>query len=140
MGRVMECNVVVLAGCLATEAEHRTFSTGTTQLRLLVTTRTPPPNRRVHVIPVTLWDPPAALLSEPLGRGTRVYVFGTVQRRFWPPAEGPRGRVEVVAHVVELQPDPNEDPAAGGPGPASGNHLPCPDASNDRRSSIDGGG
>jgi single-stranded DNA-binding protein len=97
----MDCNIVVLVGRLAAEPEHRVFDGGMSLIRLLVATATMKPRRRVDVIPVTLWDPPSDLLGAGLDRGRRVFVVGTVQRRFWS-AEGRRSRIEVVAHDVQL--------------------------------------
>lgn len=108
----MDLNIVVVAGQLATEPEHRTFTTGTTQLRLLITTRTTGPNRRVDVIPVTFWNPPEDLLTEPLERGTRLWVCGTVQRRFWPIESGERSRIEIVALDVQRHPAPDAESRA----------------------------
>lgn len=98
----MDLNVVVLAGRLATEPEHRSFESGARLLRLLLTVRTEQPRRRVDVVPITLWEPPAGLAGGALVAGQRVWVTGTVQRRFWESAEGRRSRVEIVAHHVQL--------------------------------------
>jgi single-stranded DNA-binding protein len=100
----MNINIVVLAGQLAVEPELRVFDSGSSLLRLLVTTRSTEPRRRVDVIPVVLWDPDAATvasLSDSIGKG--VWVAGSVQRRFWTAPDGKASRVEVVAHVVELR-------------------------------------
>jgi single-stranded DNA-binding protein len=68
----------------------------------LVTVRTESPTRRVDVIPVTLWDPPEELLNGNLKPGRRVWVAGSVQRRFWSgdQDEGRRSRLEVVAEQI----------------------------------------
>jgi single-stranded DNA-binding protein len=74
---------------------------GTTMTRLLVVTNQTEPNRRVDVIPVTVWDDAERL--ENLEGGTRVHVAGTVQRRFWDSEiDGRRNRLEIVATNVEL--------------------------------------
>ena len=99
----MDLNLIVLCGRLATDAELRTFDSGATLIRYLVTTRVDYPRRRVDVIPVTLWDPPEELLSEPGLKGDRIWVCGSVQRRFWESPEGRRSRVEVVAEQVRLR-------------------------------------
>ena len=99
----MDLNIVVLAGHLATVPEVRQFTSGTSMARFLVTLRSTEPRRRVDVIPVTLWDPPATLLAGPLVVGQQVWVAGSVQRRFWSATEGRRSRLEVVAHEVTLR-------------------------------------
>ena len=100
----MDMNLVVLAGSISAPPEHRVFESGAKLLRLLITVRADEPRRRVDVVPVTLWDPPAELDQASLGR--RVWVAGSVQRRFW--SEGRKSRLEVVAQQVTLRPD--EDP------------------------------
>lgn len=98
----MDCNIVVLAGHLAAEPEHRVFPGGTSLIRMLVTTRSSEPRRRVDVIPVTLWEPPQDLLDAELDRGRRVFVVGSVQRRFWS-EDGRHSRVEIVAVDVQTR-------------------------------------
>lgn len=98
----MDLNLVVLCGRLAVDPELKTFETGTRLIRLLVTVRSDEPKRRVDVVPVTLWDPPDDLVDELPGKGRRVWVCGSVQRRFWEAAEGRRSRLEVVAEQVHV--------------------------------------
>lgn len=104
----MDCNIVVLAGHLATDPELRVFPSGTRMLHLLVTVRTPQPRRRVDVVPVSWWDPPDRDPS--LERGSRVWVAGAVQRRFWSTSEARSSRIEVVAHHVESRSDVDDVP------------------------------
>ena len=59
------------------------------------------PERRVDVVPVTVWDPDPEL--EVLEAGRRVWLCGAVQRRFWEGPEGRRSRIEVVAHEVDVR-------------------------------------
>lgn len=106
----MDHNLVVLAGTLATAPELREFDSGARLLRLLVTVRSDEPRKRVDVLPVTLWDPPDALLDENLERGRRVSVTGAAQRRFWEAKDGRRNRVEIVAEHVTARPLPPEEP------------------------------
>ena len=96
----MDINLVVLSGTLATAPELREFESGARLFRLLVTVRQDEPRKRVDVVPVTLWDPPADLVAEDLARGRRVMVVGAAQRRFWEAKEGRRNRVEIVADHV----------------------------------------
>lgn len=70
-------------------------------LRMLVTVRSDTPRRRVDVVPVTIWDPDEDLVAEHIQPGERVWVAGSVQRRFWDAAPGRRSRIEVVAHHVQ---------------------------------------
>lgn len=105
----MDSNHVTLVGTLASSPELREFDSGARLLRLLVTVRSVEPRRRVDVVPITLWDPPAALLAEKLERGRRVLVVGGVQRRFWGAQEGRKSRVEIVAEQVAARPVPDDD-------------------------------
>jgi single-stranded DNA-binding protein len=99
--RIMDINLVVLAGRLATQPEHRVFESGAHLLRLLITVRSDEPRRRVDVVPVTLWDPPEAPSVGGLAAGDRLWVTGSLQRRFWEAPEGRRSRLEIVAHQVQ---------------------------------------
>ena len=114
----MDLNLVVLAGRLAAPPELRAFAGGSRLLRYLVTIRRDDPRRRVDVIPVTLWDPNDDEITRLPGKGDRVWVAGSVQRRFWESPEGRRSRLEVVADQVQVR-DPDwaseTDPAAAGP-------------------------
>ena len=110
----MDLNLVVLAGRLATAPEVRTFDNGSSLVRYLVTTRSDHPRRRIDVIPVVLWE--ADETAACLGRGDRVWVAGSVQRRFWSDDHNRRSRVEVVALQVqrfpEIERDDTTDPRA----------------------------
>lgn len=98
----MDLNLVVLCGRLAVEPEVKSFGTGTRLVRFLVTVRSDEPRRRVDVVPVTLWDPPDELVDDLAEKGRRVWVCGSVQRRFWESPDGRRSRLEVVAEQVHL--------------------------------------
>jgi single-stranded DNA-binding protein len=99
----MDLNLTVLCGRLAVDGELRVFDSGTRLIRYLVTVRTDHPRRRVDVVPVTLWDPAEELVDEPGEKGQRVWICGSVQRRFWESPEGRRSRVEVVAEQVNFK-------------------------------------
>lgn len=103
----MDLNLVVLAGRLAAPPELRTFDSGSRLVRYLVTVRADAPRRRVDVLPVTLWDPPAELVEAAPEAGRRVWVAGAAQRRFWQGPEGRRSRIEIVAEQVTLREDPD---------------------------------
>ena len=93
-------NEVVLRGVLTTAPEHRVFGSGASLARMLVTIRLSAPRTRTDVIPVTVWEPDAAVIEAE--RGTPIDVIGQVHRRFWTDAEGRHSRVEVVATEVVL--------------------------------------
>ena len=102
----MNLNIVVLSGTIAAEPEVRRFPSGSTLIRYLITVRSEAPRRRVDVIPVTLWDPPAVSLDAldgPPIRGRSVWAVGSAQRRFWSSDGARTSRIEVVAHIVELR-------------------------------------
>jgi len=105
---LMDLNLVVLAGRLAAPPELRQFELGSVLARYLITTRSEQPTSRIDVVPVTLWDPPAALIDDEPAPGARIWVAGSVQRRFWSAEEGRRSRIEVVAAQVcprEIDPE-----------------------------------
>lgn len=98
----MDLNLIVLCGRLAVDAELRGFDSGTRLLRYLVTTRVDYPRRRIDVVPVTLWDPPEDLVDDPGRKGERVWVCGSVQRRYRESPDGRQSRVEVIAEQVKI--------------------------------------
>lgn len=98
----MDLNLIVVCGRLAVDAEVRTFDSGTRLIRYLATTRVDFPRKRVDVIPVTLWDPTDELVDRPGEKGERIWVCGSVQRRYWESPDGRRSRVEVVAEQVKI--------------------------------------
>src|SRR3990172_2006659 len=82
-GSVMDLNLIVLCGRLAVPPEIKIFESGTRLIRYLVTVRSEEPRRRVGVIPVSMWDPPEELIEETPETGRRIWVCGSVLRRFW---------------------------------------------------------
>lgn len=98
----MDLNLMVLCGRIATEPEIRVFDSGTRLIRYLITVRSEAPRKRVDVVPVTLWDPTDEQVGEPGDRGQRIWVCGSVQRRFWESSDGRRSRLEVVAEQVKI--------------------------------------
>jgi single-strand DNA-binding protein len=105
----MDFNLVVLAGTLAAAPEIREFESGARLARYLVTTRVHEPRKRTDVLPVVLWDPPDDLVDQSPDPGRRVFVCGTLQRRFWEGQKGRRSRIELVAEVVKLRPIAGDD-------------------------------
>jgi len=112
----MDLNLIVLCGRLAVDGELRVFDSGARLIRYLITVRTDYPRKRVDVVPVTFWDPPDELVDDPGDKGARIWVCGSVQRRFWESSDGRRSRIEVVAEQVnlkdvdDLEPVGSEDP------------------------------
>lgn len=102
-GIVMDLNLIVLAGTIAAEPELRTFDSGSTLLRGLVTVRSSEPRRRLDVIPFSLWNPDEDVTKHTIHVGTPVWIRGAIQRRFWSDDDGRRSRLEVVAHEVSLR-------------------------------------
>lgn len=97
----MDLNLVVLSGTLAVAPELHSFDSGKRRLDYLITVRTmTDERRRTDTINVKLWDPPARLVRKRLVRGDRIWVAGTVQRRFWSSFDGKRSQLEVVASQV----------------------------------------
>lgn len=107
----MDLNIVVIAGSIVAEPEKRTFASGTRLLRLLVAVRQAEPRRRVDVLPVSLWDPGEELWQLEPAVGDRVWVAGSVQRRFWAAEEGRRSRLELIAQQVQIRPAADIDEA-----------------------------
>lgn len=98
----MDLDLVVLCGRLAVEPELKVFGGGSRLIRLLVTIRSEWPKRRVDVVPVTLWDPPDELADSLPVKGQRIWVCGSVQRRFWEAPDRRRSRLEIVAEHVNV--------------------------------------
>ncbi len=96
----MDLNLVVLAGRLAAPQEIRQFESGSRLVRYLVTVRSEEPTHRVDVVPITQWDPPDEVIDIDPQPGSRLWVAGSVQRRFWSGSEGRRSRLEIVADQV----------------------------------------
>jgi single-stranded DNA-binding protein len=92
----------------------RIFDHGASLVRYLVTTCCEAPRRRIDVVPVVLWDPDEDTPTD-LEPGRRVWVAGSIQRRFWDGGDGRRSRVEVIAHHVQSADGPafGESPHSG---------------------------
>lgn len=101
----MEVNLVVLQGALAAPPELREFESGARFMRYLVTVRCDEPRKRTDTLPVTLWEPDESVVQADVRAGDRVWVVGTVQRRFWGKDERRTSKVEVIAHHVEVRTD-----------------------------------
>lgn len=92
-------NDATLVGALAVSPEFRTFGSGATIARLLVTVQ-PVGSWRRHVIPVTVWEPEPALLGTQ--RGAPITVTGRVYRRFGTGVSGRATQLEVVAAAFKV--------------------------------------
>lgn len=110
----IDLDLVVLCGRIATEPEVRQFDSGTRLIRYLITVRSEAPRRRVDVVPVTLWDPTDEQVEDPGQRGQRIWICGSVQRRFWESPDGRRSRLEVVAEQVNLKEVEELEPVVAG--------------------------
>jgi single-stranded DNA-binding protein len=108
----MDLNLAVFCGRLATDPELRTFESGISVMRYLVTVRSESPRRRVDVVPVTLWEPDPDLVADPGRSGDRVWLVGSVQRRFWQAKDTRRSRLEIVAHGVTFVDDTDDTESA----------------------------
>jgi len=100
---IMDLNLVVLSGRLAAPVEIR-HDGAQTSARCLVAVRSEQPRRRLDVVPVTWWNPNLETLAG-AAPGGRVWVAGSVQRRFWTGSPGARSRLEIVAHDVQPRTD-----------------------------------
>ena len=108
----MDLNLVIIAGRLAAAPEVRVFEGGSTLVRYLVTTRSEKPRRRIDVVPAVLWDADEAATG--FERGDRVWIAGSVQRRFWSDDHSRRSRIEIVAHHVQAGVNDDEPFRASG--------------------------
>lgn len=98
----MDVDLAVLCGKVASAPEVREFDSGARLMKLLITIRTKTPKSRIDVIPVAYWDPPQGLIDEPPEVGERVWVTGSVQRRFWEGPDGRKSRLEIIAEVLTV--------------------------------------
>lgn len=114
-------NLVVLNGVLAADPDHRTYDSGASALRCLITVRSDQP-KRTDVVPVTYWDPPQDVINAIVGRGQPVWMAGMVQRRFSADADGRRGRIEIVARALELGDEAPATPGSAAGGSATASH------------------
>jgi single-strand DNA-binding protein len=99
-------NVVVLAGRLSDEPEHKPMPSGdtVTRFRLYV----PEAGKRVLPLPVSAWDKAPRKACQALAKGDAVLVRGHLIRRFFRDGGGGRSVTEVVAtEVKKLDTDMN---------------------------------
>ncbi len=102
-----DVNLVLLRGRVVTAPDVRRFESGATSIRYLATIRQVSGRYRLDVIPITVWNPPEALIRSAGTTADRICVIGTIQRRFWPSeaeTAAPRSRIEVVASDVHIEP------------------------------------
>ncbi|MFQ5518263.1 MAG: single-stranded DNA-binding protein [Acidimicrobiia bacterium] len=105
----MDLNLVVLAGRVVAPPEARETTSGERMVRYLIATARDRPPARLDVIPVTVWSPERSGGDTLPAVGGRVWVTGSVQRRFHGSVAGRRSVIEVVAGQVACRP---EDDAA----------------------------
>jgi single-stranded DNA-binding protein len=106
----MDLNMVVLAGTISADPEIREFDSGNRNVRFLVTTKSEKPRRRVDVVPVVMWasDVGEERFNEmtlALQKGKRVWVPGTIQRRFFEESGISRSKITVVGHEAITKED-----------------------------------
>lgn len=105
----MDLNLVVLAGRLTTTPDVRVLDSGGRLMRLLLAVRNEEPSSRLDVVPIVWWNPDDETVEHLPAVGTRIWVSGSVQRRFWEAPDGPRSRIEIVAsHVNTCSDDVTE--------------------------------
>lgn len=99
-------NMVTISGRLAATPEYRQFDSGSDRYKIIVTVRQNEPVSRLDLIPVTIWQPDETTRRQldDAQTGSRVWLTGSVQRRFWDSADGRRSRLEVVANAVTVSP------------------------------------
>lgn len=100
MDRCLDLNLVVLCGHLSTDPELRVLDSGGRLIRYLILVRVDYPRKRTDVLPVILWEPPAELWDQPGIKHDRIWVCGTMQKRYWDDAESRPSGLEVVAEQV----------------------------------------
>ena len=106
----MDLNMVVLNGRLAAAPDYRVLESGSRMARLLVAVRSEEPHSRLDVLPVVWWEPEDEFVATPPGVGSRIWITGSVQRRYWESADGRRSKLEVVAAHVSALSDECETP------------------------------
>ena len=106
----MDLNMVVLNGRLAAAPDYRVLESGSRVARLLVAVRSEEPHSRLDVLPVVWWEPEDEFVTSPPEVGSRIWITGSVQRRYWESADGRRSKLEVVAAVVSVNGDHCETP------------------------------
>ncbi len=113
----MDLNIVVLAGRAATVPEIRSLPDGRTYARCLVTVRSEQPHHRLDVVPVHWWRADLSVIIK-IRAGSKVWIAGNVQRRFWDGGNGRRSRIEIVAHDIQVADEPTP-PGRIGPSSAA---------------------
>jgi single-stranded DNA-binding protein len=103
----VDINVVVLVGRLSAPPEISNDEN--TVVRLLIASRSDAPTKRLDLLPVVWWNPTSDELSRIPPVGARVWVTGSVQRRYWEGRDGRRSRIELIAEQVAF---PTDEPLA----------------------------
>lgn len=101
----MDLNLVVLAGRLTTTPDVGMLDSGSRFIRLILAIRSEAPHSRLDVVPVVWWDPDEETVNNLPAPGQRMWITGSFQRRFWEGPDGPRSRMEIVAHHVTIYPE-----------------------------------
>jgi single-stranded DNA-binding protein len=96
----VDLNLALVVGRLSAEPDIRVLDSGDRVCRLLVVVRSEEPHHRLDVLPVIWWEPDDEVLANPPVRGDRIWMTGSVHRRFWDAADGRHSRIEIIARNV----------------------------------------
>jgi single-stranded DNA-binding protein len=102
---VLDLNLVILCGRLASAPDLRVSDSGAPELRMLVTVSSDEPRRRIDVLPVTVRNFEEDDLRTLFQPGASLWVTGSVHRRLSHDFGGRTSVLEVVAHQVARHPD-----------------------------------
>jgi hypothetical protein len=97
----MDINLGLVSGRLAVAPLVEPQSDGSVLARMLVLVRSEHWGR-IDVVPVTMIDPPAELLTRDIGSGTGVYFAGGLMRRGFVDLLSTSTRLDLVAHSLKL--------------------------------------
>lgn len=100
----MDINLALINGRIAVPAMIDIDPDGGRVLRMLVLVRSEK-RRRIDILPVRMADPSDDLTAEMLGAGRRVFVAGSLVRRYSSDGLTSGGRMEVVADSISIQPE-----------------------------------
>ena len=98
----MDLNLTVLCGTLTTAPDIQHHNNEQRTLKLLITVRSDTPSRRVDVIPVILHNPDNKLIETLTHPGQRIWIVGTIQRRFTGTQQGRKSRLGIIAHTITV--------------------------------------
>lgn len=100
----MDINLALINGRIAVPAMIDIDPDGGRVLRMLVLVRSER-RRRIDIIPVRMADPADELSADELGAGRRVFVAGSLIRRYSSDGLNAGGRMEVAADSISIRPE-----------------------------------